>query len=74
MSCYLRHVREVLEEAGIEVTPENKKEVDRAIHETVNVEYKNCSPTWREVKNKIMGSDAEREAFIKELQKAIKEG
>jgi hypothetical protein len=66
-------MQEVLEEAGIEVTPENKRNVDRAIHEIVNVEYKNCPPTWREVKNRILGSSEERNAFIKELRRVMKE-
>jgi hypothetical protein len=63
----------VLEEAGIAVTPENKKNVDRAIHETVRVKYKDCPPTWRGVKNRILGSDDERKAFIRELQRALRE-
>lgn len=72
MSCYLLHMREVLEEAGIEVTPESKKNVDRAIHKIVGVKYKNCPPVWEEVKNRVFESDSERKAFIKELRKAMK--
>jgi hypothetical protein len=40
-------MKDVLDEAGIEVTPENKKEVDGVIHRLVEVEYKNCSPAWK---------------------------
>ena len=34
MSCYLRHMKDILEEAGIEVTPANKKQIDQAIHQS----------------------------------------
>jgi len=40
MSCYFRHMKDVLEEAGVEITKENKKEVDRIIH---------ISGTWKDV-------------------------
>ncbi len=34
MSCYFRHLKGVMAEAGVEVTPANKKDVDRALHES----------------------------------------
>ena len=33
MSCYFRHLKDIFEEAGVEVTKENKKEIDRVIHD-----------------------------------------
>ena len=42
MSCYFRPMKDFLDEAGIEVTMENKKDIDRIIHGLVDVEYKNC--------------------------------
>jgi len=53
VTCYLRHLKRVFEKAGIEVTPENKKELDNIIHNIVNVNYKNCPATWKQVKNLI---------------------
>jgi hypothetical protein len=53
MTCYFRHLKDVFARAGIEVTIENKHEVDRIIHNIVGVEYKNCPATWREVKKRI---------------------
>ncbi len=50
MSCYFRHMKDILSVAGIEVTPQNKKAVDQAFHSIVDVEYKNCSPTWEKIK------------------------
>ena len=72
MSCYFRHMKDVLEEAGVEVTKENKKETDRIIHEMVDVEYKNCSPTWKEVKEHIKVDEDARNLFIERLKEALK--
>lgn len=71
MSCYLRHLKDVLGEAGIEVTPDNKKQLDRAIHDVVGTTYKDCPATWKEVKAKLASSDAEKKAFIKKLKAAL---
>jgi hypothetical protein len=50
MSCYFRHIKDTFAEAGIEVTPANKKKIDQLIHELVAVEYKNCPETGRKIK------------------------
>ena len=68
MSCYFRHMKDVLAEAGVEVTQENKKEIDRIIHEMVDVDYKNCSPTWKGVKDHIKQDDTARNRFIETLK------
>jgi hypothetical protein len=67
MTCYFRHIGEVLKQAGIEVTPENKREIDKVIHEIVGVEYKNCSATWRNVKDRLAQDEA---GFVAELKSA----
>ena len=67
MTCYFRHLQEVFQEAGVEVTKDNKREIDRVIHGIVGVEYKNCPAAWREVKKRLAEDE---EAFIKELKKA----
>ena len=38
MSCYFRHLKGIFKEAGLEVTKENKKEIDRLVHGLVKVE------------------------------------
>lgn len=58
-------MKDIFKKAGIEVTKENKKEIDKVIHSIVGVEYKNCSATWREVKTRIAEDE---KAFIKELK------
>jgi len=67
LTCYFRHLQPVFDRAGIEITKENKEELDRAIHRIVGVEYKNCPAAWREVKKRLAQDE---EAFIKELKKA----
>ena len=66
MTCNFRHMKDVFSRAGIEVTKENKKDIDRAIHFYVGIEYKDCSSTWKEVKKKLDEDDA---AFIKMLER-----
>lgn len=68
MSCYFRHMKDVLEEAGVEVTKENKKEIDGVLHKMVDVEYKNCSPAWKAIKEQIKGDPKTRARFIEGLK------
>ncbi len=69
MTCYFRHLRDVFKKAGIEVTTDNKRDIDRIIHGIVNVEYKNCSSTWKEVK-KIIKDDENR--FVSSLKEKLR--
>ena len=68
MTCYFRHIQDIFKSAGIEVTGENKREIDKVIHDIVGVEYKNCPAAWREVKKKITEDD---EAFVARLKEAL---
>jgi len=67
MTCYFRHrqMKDVFERAGVVITKENRKEVDRVIHSIVGVEYKSCPDTWRAVK--AMFAEDE-DIFIRELR------
>ncbi|WP_455276184.1 hypothetical protein [[Eubacterium] cellulosolvens] len=68
MTCYFRHMKPIFNKIGLEITKENKKEIDRAIHDIVGVEYKNCSATWREVKKRI---SEDEESFTLELKESV---
>ena len=68
MTCYFRHLKAVFKKAGIEVTHENKRAIDKVIHTIVGVDYKNCSSSWKEVKKRIAEDE---DAFIFKLKKAI---
>jgi len=69
MTCYFRHIQNIFKKAGIEVTDQNKREIDRIIHSIVNVEYKNCPATWRAVKKRLA---EDPEAFVSELRTSLK--
>ena len=73
MSCYLRHLEDILDEAGIAITPSNRKQVDRAVHQAVGVTYKNCPATWKKLKEEIRGDREKRQTFIKQLQAAMQQ-
>jgi hypothetical protein len=60
-----------LSEAGIEVTSDNRKQIDRAIHEIVGTTYKDCPVTWKEVKKKLASREADKKAFVKKLKAAL---
>jgi ribosomal protein L23 len=61
-------MKPIFNKIGLEVTKENKKEIDRAIHDILGVEYKNCSATWREVKKRI---SEEEESFTSKLKESV---
>jgi len=67
MTCYFRHLQRIFKKAGIEVTSENREDVDRLIHSIIGVEYKNCPAAWREVKNRIAEDE---EGFVSKLKEA----
>jgi hypothetical protein len=72
MSCYFRHMKDILAETGVEIDPGNKKDVDRIIHGIMEVEYKDCPRTWKAIKEKIMGDEKAKNQFIKKLKEGLK--
>ncbi len=66
VTCYFRHLADIFKKAGIEVTSENKREIDKLIHNIAGVEYKSCPATWREVKKKLAEDE---QAFVSRLSK-----
>lgn len=67
LTCYFRHLRDVFKKAGIEVTKDNKREVDRLVHGIIGIEYKNCPATWKEVKKRLVENE---EGFVSKLRDA----
>ena len=72
MSCYLRHIKDILEQAGIAITTANRKQLDQAVHQAAGVAYKNCPVTWKKIKEDIKDDDDKLRAFIEQLQMAIR--
>lgn len=72
MTFYFRHLKDILNEAGIEVTTSNKKQIDRIIHEIAGVTYKNCSATWKRLKQEIVANEQKQQDFIGKVQNALR--
>ena len=68
MSCYFRRLKEIMDEAGIEVTPGNKKQIDQAIHEIVGVGYKDCPATWKKLKQEMLTDERKRQDLVDKLR------
>lgn len=68
MTCYFRHLKPIFEKAGLTITSENKKNIDKKIHQIVGIEYKNCSAAWKEVKKRI---EENEEDFVNTLKNAV---
>ena len=73
MSCYFRHLKDIFDEAGIEVTSINRKQIDQLIHQIVGTDYKDCSGTWQGLKQQIITDGQKRQDFIVRLMNAIKQ-
>jgi hypothetical protein len=71
MSCYFRHLKNLLDEAGVVVTPDNKRQIDRAVHKIVGVEYKNCPVAWKMLKHQVLDDEQKRHDFIKKLKDSL---
>jgi len=69
VTCYFRHLTQIFEKADIEVTPANRQEIERIIHDIVSVNYKNCPAAWRQVKRLISEDEA---TFVSKLKAAWK--
>jgi hypothetical protein len=72
MSCYFRHLKDIFAEVGIEVTAGNKKQIDRAVHQVMGTDYKDCPNTWQKLKQQVLADDQKRRDFIAKLREAVK--
>ncbi len=68
MSCYLRHLKNVPGGVGIQITPGNRRQIDRAVHEIIGVSYKDCPATWRRLKEDILNDELKRRDFTRNLK------
>ena len=72
MSCYLRHIKDIIDEAGIVITPANRRQVDQAIHQAVGVAYRSCPATWKKIKEDVKGNEGKRRVLVRQLQMAMR--
>lgn len=71
MSCYFRHLKDLMNEAGVKLTPGNKRQIDQAVHKIVGVEYKNCPVAWKALKQQVLDDEQKRRDFIEKLRNAL---
>ena len=71
MSCYFRHMKDILDEAGVTVSPTNKKQIDQAFHQIVGASYKDCPATWKALKQTYLVNENKRKELIQKLQAAV---
>jgi hypothetical protein len=71
MSCYLKHIQDILNEAGVAVTPANRKLVDEAVHRAVGIVYKDCPATWKKIKSEVRDDPARRQALVMQLKREL---
>ncbi len=71
VSCYFRHLKDIFGEAGIEVSPTNRKQIDQVIHQLVGIDYKDCPDAWKKLKQQIFSDEQKRQDFVIRLRDAI---
>jgi hypothetical protein len=64
MTCYFRNLGPILERAGIQVVPKDKRALDGVIRSIVGHNNGNCAQVWKEVKKRI---SEDEQGFISEL-------
>jgi len=72
MTCYLRHLKDILAEAGIEVTSSNRKQLDVAVHQFVKVAHKDCPATWNRLKSDFLSDTDKRNELVDHLRRSIR--
>lgn len=71
MSCYFRQLKDVFAAAGIEVTPQNRKQLDRVFHSIVGVEFKECPAVWRKLKADWLADSGKRQELAVKVREAL---
>jgi len=68
MGCW-KWFNNVLKEAGVEVTDENREKVDEIIHQYIGEKskYGRCSADWRKARKEIKADEAMRSKLIERL-------
>jgi len=69
MGCW-KWFDKVLKEAGIEVTDENRDEIDKVIHQYINEQasYGRCSAHWKQAQKEIEADEKMKQELAKELR------
>ncbi len=70
MSCYVRHLEQILVSAGIETTKENRKNIDVYLKEKFDlpVNASSCPDVWKLYVKPILNDDEQKSELIAELK------
>ncbi len=69
MTCYFRHLKDILEEADFEVTPQNRKQIDLAIHDFVGLTHEeDCPVVWKRLKQDVLPDEEKRRKLAEKLK------
>jgi hypothetical protein len=71
VSCYFRHMKDILDEAGIVISPTNKKRIDQVFHQVVGTNYKDCPATWKALKQTYLADEEKRQELVRKLRAAV---
>ncbi len=65
MSCYLRHLGDILLAAGVPLSRESRARIHTSIQEIAG--QRDCPRVWKQVKPRLVRED-DRERFVSELR------
>jgi len=69
MGCW-KWFNKVLEDAGIEVTDENREKIDEIIHDFIGEQsrYGRCSADWKKARKEIQADEEMRQELFEKLR------
>lgn len=69
MGCW-KWFNELLKEAGIEVTDENRDSIDEVIHQYIGEQssYGRCSSDWRKARKEVQSDARMRQELVERLR------
>jgi hypothetical protein len=65
-------MKDIFTEAGITIGQSNKKQIDQTIHKIMGISYKDCSTTWKVVKQNYLSDELKRGELIQKLKTFVK--
>ncbi len=64
MTCYVKHLSEIMRRSGSENTYENKQILDSIVREVLSMQRNDCPEVWQRVKSIMFGGNvAEKRQF-----------
>ena len=70
MSCYIRHLNEIMDRLSLENTKEGCKILDQKIRQILSMEDASCPNVWERIKPILLNEDKKEELII-QLKKIL---